>query len=224
MKIGIICAITRELAPITQRLENHQTQELLQRTFHTGTLHGKEVVAVIGGVGKVNGAITAQLLTQHFGVDRVIFTGVAGGLSDTLKVGDVVIGTRLLYHDIDMAFVSNEMFDTPLEGFYSDEALVALCRDTDLPLHYGTIITGDEFITGAQRDRLVAKFAPLCVDMESAAVAQVCWFYRLPLLVIRSISDFADDEADGDEGAFEQNARKAGDIAFGVMEAVLRRL
>lgn len=221
MKIGIICAVERELAPIEAMLENHKTESLLQRTFHTGTLHGTEVAAVIGGVGKVNGAITAQLLAERFGVERLIFTGVAGGLDDSLKVGDVVIGTRLLYHDIAMELVGNDVFDTPGEGFYSDPAMTELCKGLGGGLRFGTIITGDEFIAGARRDILIEKFHPLCVDMESAAVAQVCWFYRLPLLVIRSISDFADDEG---EDTFKKNAAAAGLSALSVMEAVIKAL
>lgn len=221
MKIGIICAVSRELASISTMLQNHSTQDHLQRTFHLGLLHGVEVAAVVGGVGKVNGAITAQLLAERYQVDQVIFTGLAGGLDDSLRVGDVVIGTKLLYHDLDMNIVNNEQFDTPLDGFYSDPALVELCRQVGKDLRYGTIITGDEFITGAQRDRLVEKFRPLCVDMESAAVAQVCWFYRLPLLVIRSISDFADDEA---PDTFEQNAEATGRTALSVLELVVKAL
>ncbi|MEG1942595.1 MAG: 5'-methylthioadenosine/adenosylhomocysteine nucleosidase, partial [Angelakisella sp.] len=196
MRIGIMCAIERELAPIAAMLQNHKTEVLMQRTFHTGTMHGTEVVAVIGGVGKVNGALTAQLLAERFGIERLIFTGVAGGLDDSLKVGDIVIGTTLLYHDIDMSLVSNDMFDTPEGGFSSDAAMTALCRSLGGGLHFGTIITGDQFITGDTRDSLIARFHPLCVDMESAAVAQVCWFYQLPLLIIRCISDFADDDAE----------------------------
>lgn len=221
MKLGIMCAVERELAPIAAMLQDRKTEEVLQRTFHTGTLHGVEVVAVIGGVGKVNGAITAQLLAQHFGVEKLIFTGVAGGLDDSLKVGDIVIGTQLLYHDLAMELVSNDMFDTPPDGFYSDSAMVGLCRSLGGGLRFGTIITGDEFITGVQRDRLIERFHPLCVDMESAAVAQVCWFCRLPLLIIRSISDFADDEG---EDTFEKNAAASGLSALAVMEAVVKAL
>lgn len=221
MKLGIMCAIEREFTPILAILQNHQSQNLLQRQFHTGTLHGVEVVAVMGGVGKVNAAMTAQLLAERFGVDRLVFTGVAGGLDASVKVGSVVIGTRLLYHDLDMELVANGVFDTPADGFFSDPALVALCKELGQELFYGTIITGDEFITGAQRDRLIEKFHPLCVDMESAAVAQICWFYRIPLLVIRSISDFADDTA---EETFEQNASSTGLIALSILESIVLSL
>lgn len=219
MKLGIMCAIERELSPVISILNDHRTEQLLQRTFYLGTLHGVEVVAVMGGVGKVNAAITAQLLADHYKVDRIIFTGVAGGLSSSIKVGDVVIGTQLLYHDIDMALVANGVFDTPADGFFSDPAMVGICRELGIDMHYGTIVTGDAFISGgAQRDSIVERFDPLCVDMESAAVAQVCWFCRLPLLVIRSISDFADDNADD---TFESNASATGLIAVSVMERVI---
>ncbi|MEG1687993.1 MAG: 5'-methylthioadenosine/adenosylhomocysteine nucleosidase [Angelakisella sp.] len=221
MKIGIICAISRELAPIASMLEHHKTQLLLQRTFHTGQLHGQEIVAVIGGVGKVNGALTAQLLAEHFGVDRLIFTGVAGGLDSSLHVGDVVIGTTVLYHDLAMELVNNGVFDAPADGFHSDPELVELCRSGGISLHYGTIVTGDQFIMGSARDSIIERFHPLCVDMESAAVAQVCWFYRLPLLIIRAITDFADDSADD---SFEQNALFGGQKSLEVLDRVLMRL
>lgn len=221
MKIGIMCAIERELIPIAAMLQNHQTETVMQRIFHSGTMHGAEIVAVIGGVGKVNGAITAQLLAERFGVERLIFTGVAGGLDDSLAVGDIVIGTTLLYHDIDMSFISNNMFDTPKDGFSSDNEMVALCRNIGGGLHFGTIITGDQFITGDTRDVLISRFHPLCVDMESAAVAHVCWFCKLPLLIIRCISDFADEDADD---TFEKNAGAAGLSALSVMEKVIEKL
>lgn len=222
MKIGIMCAIERELSPILAAMQGQHVEEQLQRSFHIGSMHGVEVVAVMGGVGKVNGAVTAQLLAERYKVDRLIFTGVAGGLDDSLHVGDVVIGTTLLYHDLPMSIAANEVFDIPHSGFESDPDMVKICQGLGRELRYGTIVTGDAFISGgAQRDSIVERLHPLCVDMESTSVAQVCWFYRLPLLIIRSISDFADDSADE---TFESNASSTAQIALLVMEQVIRSL
>lgn len=222
MKIGIMCAVTSEFATLAQLLNGSRVEQVLQRDFHIGELHGAQVVAVMGGVGKVNGAITAQLLAERYHVDVLIFTGAAGGLSDSLAVGDVVIGTRLLYHDLPMDLVSNEQFDTPADGFYSDPNLVEICKGLGLPLHYGTIVTGDAFITGGQqRDDIVSRLAPLCVDMESTAVAQVCWFYHIPILVIRAVSDFANDSADD---TYNKNKLQAGSVAVSVLDRLVEGL
>lgn len=221
MIIGIMCAVPRETAPVLQVMENKRTETLMQRTFHIGTICGAEVVVVQSGVGKVNASITAQFLAEHYHVDKIIFTGTAGGMDDSLQIGDVVIGTTLLYHDLSMELVGNGVFDTPLDGFHSDGAMVDICRKADIPLHFGTIITGDEFVYGDRRNVLNERFHPLCVDMESTAVAQVCWFYKLPLLVIRIVSDFADDAA---EYTFERNATKMGKLAVSVLKEVVAGL
>ncbi|MEA5010574.1 MAG: 5'-methylthioadenosine/adenosylhomocysteine nucleosidase [Angelakisella sp.] len=222
MKIGIMCATQRELAPLAEKMVNHTTQEALLRTYHLGKLWGMDTVAVMGGVGKVNAAITAQDLITRFGVEKIFFTGVAGGLSDEIKIGDVVIGTQLVNHDIPYDLINNvgQFGDMPRE-FFSDPDLVELCRGLSPNIHFGRILTGDAFITGAQRDDLINRFDPLCVDMESAAVAQVCWFFQTPLLIIRSLSDNADDDA-GD--VYEQNIANSCKTAAGVLQVVLQKL
>lgn len=223
MKLGIMCATERELNPLVNKLENHQTENYICRTFHTGTLEGIDTVAIIGGVGKVNGSITAQALIEHYKIDKLIFTGVAGGLDDSLKVRDVIIATEIAYHDIPMDLVNNEnMFDgMPEKHFVPDSELIEICRHLDSDLRFGTIITGDEFISGARKHELMERFHPLCVDMESAAVAHVCWFYNTPLLVIRSLSDTAEDDA---MDTYEANAASSGLSAIAVVLKVVEKL
>lgn len=222
MKIGIMCATQQELEPLLARLQNKREEVRLMRSFVTGEYAGLTVTAVIGGVGKVNGAITAQTLIQNFGVEKILFTGLAGGLDDTIKIGDVVIGAEVLHHDLDMKIMENDQFPgMPTDYFRGDPELLELCRGLGDNLRFGRIVTGETFITAKERDGIIERFHPQCVDMESAAVAQVCWFFRVPLLVIRALSDNADEEV---EGAYSENGQwtsvSALQVVFRLLEAL----
>lgn len=222
MKVGIMCATQKELDPLLARLENKREEQRLLRSFVTGEYAGLTVTAVIGGVGKVNGAITAQSLIQNFGVEKIIFTGLAGGLDETIQIGDVVIGAEILHHDLDMKVMENDQFPgMPTDFFRGDPELLALCQGLGDNLRFGRIVTGEAFITAKERDGIIQRFHPQCVDMESAAVAQVCWFFRIPLLVIRALSDNADEEV---EGAYTENGQWTSVSAAGVVFRLLEAL
>ena len=219
MKVGIMCATQKELDPLLARLENKREEQRLLRSFVTGEYAGLTVTAVIGGVGKVNGAITAQSLIQNFGVEKIIFTGLAGGLDETIQIGDVVIGAEILHHDLDMKVMENDQFPgMPTDFFRGDPELLALCQGLGDNLRFGRIVTGEAFITAKERDGIIQRFHPQCVDMESAAVAQVCWFFQVPLLVIRST---ADEEV---EGVYSENSQwtsvSALQVVFRLLEAL----
>ena len=222
MKVGIMCATQKELDPLLARLENKREEQRLLRSFVTGEYAGLPVTAVIGGVGKVNGAITAQSLIQNFGVEKIIFTGLAGGLDETIQIGDVVIGAEILHHDLDMKVMENDQFPgMPTDFFRGDPELLALCQGLGDNLRFGRIVTGEAFITAKERDGIIQRFHPQCVDMESAAVAQVCWFFQVPLLVIRALSDNADEEV---EGVYSENSQwtsvSALQVVFRLLEAL----
>ena len=222
MKVGIMCATQKELDPLLARLENKREEQRLLRSFVTGEYAGLTVTAVIGGVGKVNGAITAQSLIQNFGVEKIIFTGLAGGLDETIQIGDVVIGAEILHHDLDMKVMENDQFPgMPTDFFRGDPELLALCQGLGDNLRFGRIVTGEAFITAKERDGIIQRFHPQCVDMESAAVAQVCWFFQVPLLVIRALSDNADEEV---EGVYSENSKwtsvSALQVVFRLLEAL----
>ena len=222
MKVGIMCATQKELDPLLARLENKREEQRLLRSFVTGEYAGVTVVAVVGGVGKVNGAITAQELIQEFGVEKLIFTGLAGGLDPTVKIGDVVIGAEILHHDLDMKIMENDQFPgMPTDFFPGDPEMMELCRGLGDNLRFGRIVTGETFVTAKERDGIIQRFHPQCVDMESAAVAQVCWFFRIPLLVIRALSDNADEEV---EGAYTENGQWTSVSAAGVVFRLLEAL
>ena len=222
MKVGIMCATQKELDPLLARLENKREEQRLLRSFVTGEYAGLTVTAVIGGVGKVNGAITAQSLIQNFGVEKIIFTGLAGGLDETIQIGDVVIGAEILHHDLDMKVMENDQFPgMPTDFFRGDPELLALCQGLGDNLRFGRIVTGEAFITAKERDGIIQRFHPQCVDMYSAAVAQVCWFFQVPLLVIRALSDNADEEV---EGVYSENSQwtsvSALQVVFRLLEAL----
>ena len=222
MKVGIMCATQKELDPLLARLETKREEQRLLRSFVTGEYAGLTVTAVIGGVGKVNGAITAQSLIQNFGVEKIIFTGLAGGLDETIQIGDVVIGAEILHHDLDMKVMENDQFPgMPTDFFRGDPELLALCQGLGDNLRFGRIVTGEAFITAKERDGIIQRFHPQCVDMESAAVAQVCWFFQVPLLVIRALSDNADEEV---EGVYSENSQwtsvSALQVVFRLLEAL----
>ncbi len=222
MKVGIMCATQKELDPLLARLENKREEQRLLRSFVTGEYAGLTVTAVIGGVGKVNGAITAQSLIQNFGVEKIIFTGLAGGLDETIQIGDVVIGAEILHHDLDMKVMENDQFPgMPTDFFRGDPELLALCQGLGDNLRFGRIVTGEAFITAKERDGIIQRFHPQCVDMESAAVAQVCWFFQVPLLVIRALSDNADEEVGG---VYSENSQwtsvSALQVVFRLLEAL----
>ena len=202
---------------------------LAGRQFHCLRWHGLELVVVLAGVGKVAAATTASLLADRFGVQAMAFTGVAGGLASGVQVGDVVLAQQLLQHDMDASplFPRHEVPLTGISRFAADAGLsasmqrAALALLADLPncvgaeamaryglgqarVHQGLIVSGDRFVaTNAEREALLVELPDaLAVEMEGAAVAQVCHDFGLPLVVVRTVSDRADDAAHVDFPAF----------------------
>lgn len=193
------------------------------RDFWSGELHGKPVVVALSRIGKVAAATTATALIAHFGVASIVFTGVAGGVGPGVAVGDVVIGSHTLQHDMDASPLFPK-YEVPLTGmsvFAADPDLVRsldqACRAAlanpdiqgSLPrVHTGLIVSGDRFVNGAEEVRaLVAALQshghlPLAVEMEGAAVAQVCADYAVPFAAVRTVSDRADDTAHVDFAEF----------------------
>ena len=175
------------------------------RDYWQGHLHGHEVIAVLSRIGKVAAATTATALIEHFGVTRLVFTGVAGGLGAQVKVGDVVVATHFLQHDLDASpiFPRHEVPLYGLSRFATDPELThklataATLALTGTPVHQGLIVSGDRFVsTTAESLALQAELPDaLAVEMEGAAFAQVCHDYGVPFAAVRTISDRADDAA-----------------------------
>lgn len=208
MPLAIVSAMHQELAAVLALMPDEKKQLLGGREFWLGHLHGHEVVAVLSRIGKVAAATTATTLIERFGVDRIVFTGVAGGLGAGVKVGDVVIADSFLQHDLDASPIFPR-YEVPLYGtdrFETDRALsdvLAAAARTALrgtTLHRGLVVSGDRFVSTTAESRALQAALPdaLAVEMEGAAIAQVCHDYGVPFAAVRTVSDRADDEAHGD--------------------------
>ncbi len=214
-----------ELHALIPLLDEPQCIRVGGRQFHLGLMHGHAVVLARSGIGKVAAAITATLAIQHFNAQVLVFTGVAGGLGEGVAIGDFVLARELLQHDLDASPLFPR-FEVPLTGvsrFLADAALsdafdaaVQRCLqrgaiDGAPKLHQGLVISGDRFIATAAHSAELRCALPdaLAVEMEGAAVAQVCNAFGIPLAVLRIVSDRADDSAHVDFAAFMVGASAA---------------
>ena len=203
--IGILTAIEIEAAAISARMDRAEAGCCGPLRCRHGYLSNQEVVLALCGIGKVNAAVHTQMLIDQYGVDRLLHAGVAGAIAPSVKPMDLVIGRTLCYHDIP---VQLQKLMAPAQLFYeSDTALVEAAHAAAGTCHIGTIATGDQFISNAQtRQEIHLRTGALCADMESAAVAHAAWLSKVPFVVLRSISDLANGEADAD---FQQQGAQA---------------
>ena len=208
MRTAIVSAMHEELVAVLERMPDEKKQRVAGRDFRVGHLHGQEVVAVLSRIGKVAAATTAVALIERFQVDRIVFTGVAGGLAPGVGVGDVVVADAFLQHDLDASPIFPR-YEVPLYGvsrFATDPVLsarlaaAALAALPGAKLRRGLVVSGDRFVATSAECRALQAALPdaLCVEMEGAAFAQVCHDYGIPFAAVRTISDRADDGAHGD--------------------------
>lgn len=191
MKIGIIFAMKEELDALKKHLEIFNEYKVYDLTFYEAKYNNITCILVESGVGKVNAARTTQILIDHVKVDYIFNIGVAGGIDNSLNVGDVVVGTSLVQHDFDITAFNHNKGYIPNIGINvnSNEYLINLTKEID-NLKYGVIASGDIFCTDVNMsNKIHNKFNALCVEMEGASVAQVCHLCNIPFLIIRSISD-----------------------------------
>jgi len=217
MPLAIVAAMPQELAALRAALQGVRTETHARREFHHGRLGAQDVVLVLSGIGKVAAATTTTMLLDRYRVDAMLFTGVAGGLHPDVHVGDVVIGEQFLQHDMDASpiFPRWEVPGTGRSRFHADpgwaEALNAAATRVlakshpelkafgiEMPrVRRGLIVSGDRFVSSAAESAALRAALPdaLAVEMEGAAVAQVCHDFGRPFAVMRTISDRADDNA-----------------------------
>lgn len=227
MKIGILCAGDREVAPFLPLLEEERVSEKAMLVFHEGKLHGADAVALFSGVCKVNAAIAAQILIDVYGVDLIINAGTAGGMDPALDIFDTVIATETAYHDVAVHILTefHPWLETPF--FASDERMVELSRRAAEKIEgpgrifWGRMVTGESFIADDGRQAINDAFHPLTVDMESAGVAHVCHVNRVPFIAIRTVTDNA---AHSGSEHFEENCQQASVIARDVTLALIREI
>ncbi|MFA9381156.1 MAG: 5'-methylthioadenosine/adenosylhomocysteine nucleosidase [Acetanaerobacterium sp.] len=223
--IGVIGAMETEVTLLTGALSGGEKKEYAHTVFHLGEYGGNRLVVACSGIGKVNSACTTQIMIDRFGVDCIINTGIAGGLADEVRVGDVVISDTLTYHDFTLRFLT---YRYPFsECFKADAALITAAKDACEAvggIHYyvKNIVSGDQFVTdSAVKSRICAGTDAYCVEMEGASIAHTCAMSDVPVVVIRTISDDADD---GAEGSFEQFAEQTAAVSAKIVLAMTRNI
>ena len=214
--IGIIGAMEEEVAALKEDMDIQETVEQASMVFCKGKLCGKDVVVVRSGIGKVNAGICAQILVDRFLADMLINTGIAGSLDARIDIGDMVISTDALHHDMDATIFGDAIGQIPRMdtlAFPADEELVRKAAkanekaNPDIRTFTGKVASGDQFISSREaKEKIVENFHPLCVEMEGAGIAQAAYLNKVSYVIIRAISDKADNSATMDYPTFERQA------------------
>ena len=214
--IGIIGAMEEEVRELIADMTDCQMQEKASMKFYKGVLYGKDAVVVQSGIGKVNAGICTQILADIYQVDQVINTGVAGSLDAEINIGDIVVSTDAVQHDMDVSALGDPVGQVPrmdVFAFPADENLVEKAvaanekANPDIRTFTGRVASGDQFISGKEvKERIVENFGAKCAEMEGAAIAQGAYLNQIPCVIIRAISDKADGSAQVDYPTFEKQA------------------
>ena len=214
--LGIIGAMKAEVAQLKQEMNQPEVVTVAGMEFYRGTIGEKEVVVVQSGIGKVSAALCVQILADRFGVDGVVNTGIAGSLKAEINIGDLVLSTDAIQHDVDATNFGYPLGEIPQLGtltFEADERLRSFAKkcceevNPDISVYEGRILTGDQFICDKNKKEWLSKtFNGSCTEMEGAAIAQAAYLNKIPFLIVRAISDKADDSASMDYPEFERQA------------------
>lgn len=214
--LGIIGAMDAEVAKLKDMMTDVTITKAASMEFFEGKLNGATVVVVRAGVGKVNAACCTQVLINLFQVKCVINTGIAGSLQAKIDIGDIVLATDAVEHDMDAAvfgYVPGQIPGMEVHSFMADEELRRIAKEScekvnsDISVYEGRVVTGDQFISSKEKKAwLVETFEGFCTEMEGAAIAHVAYLNEIPFLIVRAISDKADDSAQVDYPSFEAKA------------------
>ena len=214
--LGIIGAMDVEVKELREMMQDPQAQTVAGMTFYQGTIKGKEVVVVRSGIGKVNAGLCSQILVDRYHVDGIINTGIAGSLRNEINIGDIVLSTTAVQHDMDASGFGYSVGEIPQMGikeFPTDDGLrelaIKCCQQAnpDIQTFSGRVASGDQFISSKDKKNWIHDtFDAYCTEMEGAAIAQAAYLNQIPCLIIRAISDKADDSANMDYSVFEAKA------------------
>ena len=214
--VGIIGAMEEEVRELIEDMTECEMQERASMKFYKGMLYGKEAVVVQSGIGKVNAAICTQILADFYQVDQLINTGVAGSLDAEINIGDIVVSTDAVEHDMDVSALGDPVGQVPrmdVFAFPADKELVRKAveankkANSDIRTFTGRVASGDQFISEKEvKERIVNNFGAKCAEMEGAAIAQAAYLNNVPFLVIRAISDKADNSGHMDYPTFAKQA------------------
>lgn len=219
MKLGIIGAMSVEVETLKTRMSELSISTKAGMEFYEGILNGVPAVVVVCGVGKVNAALCVQILCDCFDVTHIVNTGVAGSLDSQLDIGDLVIGKDAMYHDFDChvlndSYVVGQVPGMPVRSFEADSQMVECAFQAAENVqkghvHIGRVASGDQFVCSKeQKSEIIQNTGALCTEMEGAAIAHAAWRNHVPFVIIRAISDKADNSAEMDFPTFEAIAAK----------------
>lgn len=229
--LGIIGAMDEEVAEIKNQMTEVTVERAAAMDFYKGKLRGKDVVVVRSGIGKVNAAVCTQILADRYGVDAVVNTGIAGSLRNEINIGDIVISTDAVHHDMDVRALGYKKGQIPqidVFAFPADETMQKVaaeaCREVnpEIQVFSGRVLSGDQFISDhGVKSVLVDELDGFCTEMEGAAIAQAAYLNHIPYVILRAISDKADDSATMDYPEFE---RKAAQHCVNLTQEMVKRL
>ena len=215
---GIIGAMPPEVEELRTAMQGAEKVRIAGMEFCVGELMGKPAAVVQCGIGKVNAGVCAQLLISRFGAGRILNTGVAGSLDARINIGDLVVSTDAVQHDYDVSvigFAKGEIPYTRLYSFPADEELRRLAVKTatetapQIQVFEGRVCSGDQFIASReQKEKILGDFGGLCCEMEGGAIAQVCYLNQVPWVIIRAISDKADQSEEMSYEQFQDSAAR----------------
>ena len=230
-KIGIIGAMEVEVETLKKDMEVGRVVKKAGMEFHEGVLNGMPVVVVRSGICKVNAAVCTQILIDDFGVDGIINTGVGGSLNAEINIGDIVISTDVVHHDVNAVefgyalgqIPQMKVFSFPADETFAEKAKAACNRvNPDITVWCGRICSGDQFVSSQeQKDQIIKAFHGWCTEMEGAGIAQAAYLNDVPFIIVRAISDKADNSAYVDYATFE---KKAAEHSVRLVEALMSDL
>lgn len=228
MRIAILGAMREEIEPLLPKVENLKKEEYANNIFYTGTLSGKEIALAYSKIGKVNAALTATLLIEKYGCKKLLFSGVAGGINESLKIGDLIVADKLVQHDVDITVFGHAWGFIPESGDFveSDKSLNEIASKVadklGIKLIRGTIATGDQFIASEEKKEWIKNtYKADALEMEGASVGYVCKCLGVPFFVLRAISDTADMDAGF---SFEEFLVSSAKVSANFLENILFEL
>ena len=215
IKLGIIGAMEQEVETLLTQMEEKSAATVAGSTFYEGKLSGLDVVVVQCGIGKVNAALCVQVLCTRYGITHAVNTGIAGSLCADLDIGDLVVSRDAMYHDFDCVHFGYPYGKVPgmdVVSFPADEIMIKLAFEAANSVHpghvtIGRVASGDQFVAEQTlKDRIIANTNALCTEMEGTAIAQTAYRNGIPFVILRAISDKADNSAEMDYPTFEKQA------------------
>ena len=234
MKLGIIGAMDVEVALLKEKMKNVTAKDRAGSAYYEGTLEGAPAVVVQCGVGKVNAALCAQILISEFGVTHLVNTGIAGSLCADLDIGDLVVSQDAIYHDFDISYWGRAIGEVPGMGvvaFPADEAMIACAFDAAESVNpghtrIGRVASGDQFVCNKEKkEKIIADTSAQCTEMEGTAIAHAAYRNAVPFVILRAISDKADDSAEMDYPTFEAiAARRCAEVTMAMARKLGQKL